>query len=119
VTVAPCVLVVDDDPSIRALYRAIFSDEGYRVETAVNGQDALDQLGCAPDLIVLDLAMPFMDGTEFLRQFGLGTHASTPVLVVSAHHGGKTPKGASAVMSKPFDTDTLLGQVSGMLALAI
>jgi CheY-like chemotaxis protein len=114
-----CVLVVDDDPSILSLYRALFGDEGYRVRTAVNGQDALDQLSCAPDLIILDLSMPLMDGAEFLRQLdGLGTHVSTPVLVVSAHRGGKTPKGASAVMWKPFDTDALLGQVSGLLALA-
>ena len=114
-----CILVIEDDPSVRALYRSLLDGEGYRVETAIDGQDGLDQLGCAPDLIVLDLMMPVMDGHEFLRQLaGLPAHSDTPVLVVSAQQHSRPPIGASAVMWKPFDMDALLGQVSGMLALA-
>jgi CheY-like chemotaxis protein len=95
----------------------LFDGEGYRVATATDGQDGLSQLDCGPDLIVLDLMMPVMDGHEFLRRLGaLPVHTDTPVLVVSAQHDGSPPQGASAVMSKPFDTEALLGQVSGMLA---
>jgi CheY-like chemotaxis protein len=113
------VLVVDDDPSIRELYRSMFIDEGYRVESAVDGQDALDRLECEPDLIVLDLAMPWMDGHEFLRRLkGLPARALVPVLVVTAQLRGPKPEGATAIMCKPFDMDALLGQVSRMLTLA-
>ena len=76
--IGPCVLVIDDDPSIRALYTTLLRGEGYRVETAIDGQDGLNQLGCAPDLILLDLMMPFRDGNEFLRRlWRLAKHTHT------------------------------------------
>jgi DNA-binding response OmpR family regulator len=112
-----CVLVVDDDASIRDLYTTLLTDEGYRVETATDGQDGLNQLGCAPDVILLDLMMPFMDGPEFLRRLRrLAKHARTPVIVLSANYTGATYQGAQAVMQKPFDADVLLRCVSGLLA---
>ena len=117
--IGPGILVIDDDPSIRELYTTLLHGEGYRVETAIDGQDGLNQLGCAPDLILLDLMMPFMDGSEFLRRLRrLAKHASTPVIVLSAQYAGATFQGAQAVMQKPFDMDALLGRVSGLLALA-
>jgi CheY-like chemotaxis protein len=120
VTVPPCVLVVDDDPSIRDLYATMFHGEGYRVEMAVDGQDGLDRLSCHPDLIMLDLMMPVMNGQEFLRRLRtLANHATTPVVVVSAANAGATLKGAQGVVQKPFDVEALLGRVSGLLALAI
>jgi DNA-binding response OmpR family regulator len=118
---APCVLVIDDDPNIRSLYATLLQDEGYRVETAVNGQDGLNHLSCAPDLILLDLMMPVMDGHQFLERLrGLAKHRHTPVVVLSAiyAYAGTTMQGAQAVMQKPFDMDALLGRVSGLLALA-
>jgi CheY-like chemotaxis protein len=111
------VLIVDDDPSIRELYTTLFVDEGYQVESARDGLEALDQLECKPDLIVLDLAMPRIDGHEFLRRLvRLPDYAQTPVLVVSAQDGDTIPRGASDVMWKPFEMDALLRRVSGMLA---
>jgi CheY-like chemotaxis protein len=119
VTTAPCVLVVDDDPSIRDLYTTLLHGEGYRVATAVDGQAGLNQLSCGPDLILLDLTMPVMDGREFLRRLRrLAKHASTPVVVLSAHSAAATLDEAQAVMQKPFDLDALLGRVSGLLARA-
>jgi DNA-binding response OmpR family regulator len=119
VSTKQCVLVVDDDASIRDLYTTLFTDEGYRVETATDGQDGLNQLGCAPDVILLDLMMPFMDGPEFLRRLRrLAKHALTPVIVLSANYTGTTYQGAQAVMQKPFDADLLLGCVSRLLKLA-
>jgi CheY-like chemotaxis protein len=62
------LLLVEDDPDHRAVVREVLEDEGYRVETAVHGRDALGRLlaGPPPDLILLDLMMPEMDGFEFL-----------------------------------------------------
>jgi DNA-binding response OmpR family regulator len=115
----PCVLVIDDDPNIRELYTALLHDEGYRVETAVDGQDGLNRLSCAPDLILLDLMMPVMDGHQFLERLrNTAKHQHTPVVVLSAVYAGATLEGAQAVMQKPFEMDALLGRVSGLLALA-
>jgi DNA-binding response OmpR family regulator len=113
------VLVIDDDPSIRELHTTLPRGEAYRVETAVDGQDALNQLGGALDLILLDQTMPFMDGSEYLRRLRRSAkHASTPVIILSAHCAGATFQGEQAVIQKPFDVDALLGRVSGLLALA-
>ena len=112
------ILVVEDDPNIRGLYATLLKDDGYRVAMAVDGQDGLDQLACEPDLIILDLLMPFMDGRQFLRRLrGLKEHRGTPVLVVTAGTEGTAVDGAQAVMQKPFDTDALLLRVSDLLRL--
>lgn len=117
-TDAPRILVVEDDPNIRGLYATLFQDDGYSVAMAVDGQDGLDQLACNPDLIILDLLMPFMDGRQFLRRLrGLAGHRRTPVLVVTAGTDGTTVDGAQAVMQKPFDTEALLRRVSELLRL--
>jgi DNA-binding response OmpR family regulator len=117
-TKAPRILVVEDDPSIRELYATLLQDGGYSVAMAGDGQDGLDQLGCDPDLIILDLLMPLMDGRQFLgRLRGLAGHRRTPVLVVSAVSAGTTVDGAQAVVQKPFDTDALLRRVSDLLRL--
>ena len=111
-----CILVIEDEPSIRSFMRALLGDEGYRVETAVDGLDALQQLECAPDLILLDLRMPVMDGYEFLgRLRNLTTHRRTPVLVVSANINGETIDGAQGILRKPFEVAGLLAQVSALL----
>lgn len=112
------ILVVEDDPNIRGLYATLLRDDGYRVAMAVDGQDGLDQLACEPDLIILDLLMPFMDGRQFLRRLrGLQEHRGTPVIVVTAGTDTTTVDGAQAVMQKPFDTDALLLRVSDLLNL--
>jgi DNA-binding response OmpR family regulator len=115
---SPRILVVEDDPNIRGLYETLLQDDGYQVATAVDGQDGLDQLACDPDLIILDLLMPLMDGRQFLRRLrGLPDHRSTPVLVVTAGNDRATVDGAQGVMQKPFDTDALLTRVSDLLRL--
>ena len=115
--IVPCILIVDDDPIIRDLYTTLLRGEGYRVETAIDGQDGLNQLSCTPDLILLDMMMPYMDGSEFLRRLRrLARYERTPVVVLSADYAGSTLKGAQAVMPKPFDIDELLRRVSGLLS---
>ena len=114
-----CILVIEDEPSIRSFLRTLLRDEGYRVETAIDGLDALQQLGCAPDLILLDLQMPVMNGHEFLgRLRNLRKHDPTPVLVVTANHNGTSIDGAQAILRKPFEVATLLGNVSALLRAA-
>jgi len=63
------ILVVDDEETIRFLYQEELGEEGYAVEVAANGQEALDKLNTFhPDLITLDIKMPAMDGVETLRR---------------------------------------------------
>ncbi|HET8567875.1 MAG TPA: response regulator [Candidatus Limnocylindria bacterium] len=105
------ILAVDDDKDLREFYGALLRDEGHEVLLARDGLEALTQLGSAPDLILLDLMMPVMDGYEFLRRLRehpQGRHV--PVLVVSAAlpPGRDTLRGAQAVLRKPFDFDRML-----------
>jgi CheY-like chemotaxis protein len=81
------ILVVDDDHDIRAALCEILTSEGYRVVHAANGADALSRLHAqdAPNLVLLDLRMPMMDGYEFLRRRDADSSLKgIPVIVVSA-----------------------------------
>jgi CheY-like chemotaxis protein len=106
------VLVVDDDRTTRDLLRLYLANAGYRVSTAVDGDDALQRVRAErPDLITLDLAMPGSDGFSVLRQLASEpAFAGIPVLVVS---GAEEPTralavGAHAVLPKPIQRHTLL-----------
>ena len=66
------ILVVEDDQALNDAYKAILSSVGYNVETSFNGQEALDLLAggsFVPDVILLDLRMPVLDGVGFLREY--------------------------------------------------
>src|SRR5207244_9736802 len=80
------VLVVDDDANARQIISEFLSDEQAEIETAVNGRDALRRLeSFAPDLIILDLMMPEMDGMAFLDVIRRDTrHHAVPVVVTTA-----------------------------------
>ncbi len=115
------ILVVDDDESIRAIMRMFLSDEGFEVFEAANGQAALEVLGAwQPELILLDLRMPVMDGWEFARRYRLipGEHAPIVACVaaldVALDCADLEPAG---VLSKPFDLDELLQAVRSHLPL--
>jgi signal transduction histidine kinase len=113
------ILLVEDDHSIREALRGILEEEGYAVTTAENGRQALEQLGAggAPDLIVLDLRMPIMDGWEFRTvQKSDPRLARIPVLAVSADGSAKAAAiDAEAYLRKPLSTDALLGAISRIL----
>jgi CheY-like chemotaxis protein len=84
----PRVLVVDDEPGLREIANRILTAQGYEVSCAANGNEALARLhsGLRPDLILLDLMMPVMDGWEFLRrQKQDESLASIPVVVISSN----------------------------------
>lgn len=76
------ILLVEDDSAINDSFSILLHQEGYHVEVAFNGQEALDLLTTyQPDLILLDLLMPVMDGKEFLKAFANPTHI--PIIVFS------------------------------------
>lgn len=108
------ILVVDDEPDIRATVQAMLEIEGYEVAVAANGADALAAIEReAPDLILLDMRMPVLDGWGFaaeLRRRGL----AIPVVVMTAARDAArwaAEIAAPAFVSKPFRFDDLLRAV--------
>ena len=79
------ILLVDDEDSIHLLYREEFEEEGYEVHSAMTGEEALGQLNIVnPDLIILDINMPGMNGIEALRQIK-EINPAIPVILCSAY----------------------------------
>ena len=114
------VLVVDDEPSVAQVVVDALADEGYEVRWAANGREALAVLGAwLPDLIVLDLMMPVMDGRAFrAAQRRLpGAAARVPVLVLSGMREARATAEAlgAAALTKPFDLDDLVATVDRLL----
>ncbi len=85
------ILVVEDDQALNDAYQAILSSVGYDVVTAFNGQEALDELRDmkSPDVILLDLRMPVLDGVGFLREYRPKEHPETTVVVFSNYDSHK------------------------------
>jgi CheY-like chemotaxis protein len=109
------VLLVEDDPDIRASLEEALEWEGYRVVTAANGRDALARLPrmARPCLILLDLMMPVMNGWEFADALEKNDRlAAIPIVVVTAFadQAGdkKSSIGTGEVVRKPVDLDVLL-----------
>jgi CheY-like chemotaxis protein len=112
------VLVVDDDTELRHLAASVLSSNGYRVVEARHGREALGRLVSeTPDLVVLDLEMPVMDGWEFCaeQQRLPGGHLATiPVLLLTGADGADGHAAtlrAAGLLKKPFDPDRLLGAI--------
>jgi DNA-binding response OmpR family regulator len=104
------ILLVDDEESIQLLYREEFVDEGYAVIAAMNGDEALAKFQAdKPDLVILDIQMPGMNGIEVLRQMKM-MDPGTPVILSSAYHEYKQDLGAWAsdeYVVKSADIDDL------------
>ena len=113
------ILIVDDEPNIRGFLKLALEDEGYRVETAADGQDALDKVRRnPPDAVLLDLVMPGVDGWSFLAtRRTLSAECRCPVLVMSAVGGWNLARelGASGFLAKPFDVEVLLAKLASVL----
>ena len=117
-----CILVVEDDDAIRDLIADILDNAGYRVERAADGLQALVKVRAArPDVVVLDLMMPIMDGWTFMEQFRqIPDSIGTPVVVTSAyrtHNQGETARKlkVQAYLAKPFDVAMLIGVIKSLL----
>ncbi len=107
------VLVVEDDADARYLSTELFRGAGFAVREAEHGRRALDVLlieRWRPDIIVLDVAMPVMDGLTFLARKREADLPAIPVVIVSASFTGPIA-GAECVLSKPVDPDVLLRAV--------
>ena len=110
----PRVLVIDDDVSLSRLVRAILRTADYEVAQAFNGIEGLEVVSREhPDVIVLDLQMPQMDGRGFFRELR-ARGDQTPVLVSSSFGARSAQKelGAEGSIEKPFDPDALVAAVT-------
>jgi two-component system KDP operon response regulator KdpE len=116
------VLVVDDDAQITRALRINLTARGYEVVTAHDGASALRAAGDAkPDVVVLDLGLPDMDGTEVI--LGLRAWSVTPVIVLSARTDANTKiraldAGADDYVTKPFGMDELMARLRAALRRA-
>ena len=109
------ILVVDDEPAMLGALRTLLSRHGFQVEVAEEGRKGLDAfVRHRPDLILLDMALPDMDGLEVIRE--VRANANTPIVVLSVK-GAERDKvaaldlGADDYLTKPFGVDELLARV--------
>jgi len=116
------ILIVDDEPRYVRLVEINLQTEGYQVRTASNGQEAVEAVAAdQPDLILLDVMMPDMDGPATLRRLRELPHLmSTPVIFMTAkvrasEVGEYQAMGALGVIAKPFDPMTLADQIRDIL----
>jgi DNA-binding response OmpR family regulator len=116
---AQTILVVDDEAKLRSMIRVYLEQEGFRVVEAANGRDALFVARHEkPDLILLDLMMPEMNGTEFMRVHS--REAETPVIMLTAKVEDQDKivgleLGADDYVTKPFNVRELLARVRAVL----
>jgi len=109
------VLVVDDEPAIREVLALLLADEGYRVLTACDGQEALDYLALhRPDVIVSDIRMPRLHGLTLVERIR-ADRVATPVILISTWRPPSDLPGVRFV-AKPFDLDDLSAMVAESLA---
>jgi len=105
------ILVVDDDPSILETVKVILDLEGYTVETAINGADALEKVGRSrPALVLLDMRMPVLDGWGFAREMKARGVKVPIVVMTAAQDAGRWAAEIGAVdfVAKPFEIPDLL-----------
>jgi two-component system KDP operon response regulator KdpE len=117
--VGPSVLAVDDEPHVLQALSALLESRNYRVRTAPSGALALELLATErPDAVLLDLAMPGMDGTEVCRR--VRAWSQVPILILSArtdeqHKVRALDAGADDYITKPFSTPELLARLRAAL----
>jgi len=118
----PIILVIEDYSDNRTLLSALLRAKGYKVVEARDGKEGLLQANrITPDLILMDLAMPEMDGVEATRQLRRrNALARTPIFAISAYATGGVKKdalaaGCAEVFIKPVDIESLLGKIRATL----
>jgi two-component system, cell cycle response regulator DivK len=122
---APLILIVDDIEDNRVLYAEYLAHHGMRVDEAVDGEDALEKIATLlPDLVVMDLSMPRLDGWEATRRIKANAEwRHIPVLVVTGHALEQDVRrareaGCDALCTKPCLPEDLLAHVNELLATA-
>lgn len=116
------ILIVEDDEDLHLLYRLYLQGEAYEVIQARNGEEGLDCVAAGrPDLIILDMIMPVMDGEEFIQKLRFERKV-TDVPVIIASVNDKFPPallektGVRTVLKKPFAIEVLLREIKAALA---
>ncbi|MBI1877251.1 MAG: response regulator transcription factor [Chloroflexi bacterium] len=116
------VLVIDDEPALLRLLESVFSEAGYQIYTSTNGPEGLRQFyTCQPDLVILDLMMPEMDGWEICSQ--IRRLSDVPVIMLTAMiHDDEIIRGltcgADEYVTKPFNSAVLLARAQALLRRA-
>jgi CheY-like chemotaxis protein len=118
---SPTALLVDDDPDARIIYAGYLRWQGWRVVTAVDGRVALDKVKeLIPEVVVLDLAMPRVDGWTVLKELRASSWtAHIPVVVLTAKDGARDEAfraGCNAYLVKPCPPEVVWMQLCGLFA---
>ena len=107
------ILLVDDEPAIVRAVRANLGSRGFRVDVAESGSEALERVESHPDLILLDLGLPDLDGLDLIRTLRSRAHA--PIIVLSARGARDKVRaldlGADDYLTKPFGVEELLARI--------
>ena len=113
----PAVLIVEDDPELRTLYRTALSLAGYSVVAVGDGIDALRRIDAdPPDIVVLDMALPRLGGRDVRLEVGAHVETATiPIVVVTGDARGLNTSDYACVLQKPIDLDTLVRTVERCL----
>jgi two-component system, OmpR family, response regulator MprA len=118
-TAAPRILVVDDDPLVRGTISMFLQTEGYAVQTAADGVEALEQIGREPPAVVLlDMRMPVMDGWTFVHELR-ARDLAVPIIVMTAAQDARRwadELGASAYVPKPVSFPALIARIDQLCA---
>ena len=121
-TSTPTILVIEDYPDSRTLLSSLLRAKGYKVVEARDGKEGLRQVNRSiPDLILMDLAMPEMDGLRATRQLReRHTLARTPIFAITAYGTADVKDdaiaaGCAEVFLKPLDVESLLGRIKATL----
>jgi len=117
------ILVVDDDPDLRRQLRGLLEKDGWVVDEAADGREALDRLAARPSLVLLDLLMPNVDGFEFLAEFRQREEfRSVPVIVLTAKdltpadHDRLRGSIETVLTKGSLDSEQLLAEVGAVMA---
>ncbi len=112
---APCVLIADDEPPIRRFLRTSLAAQGFRIVEAADGRSALEAAAHEkPDLVILDLGLPDINGIEVLRALRAKSDVPVIVLSVRSDEQGKVAAldlGADDYVTKPFGMDELIARI--------
>ncbi|HEX3033350.1 MAG TPA: response regulator [Bacillota bacterium] len=113
------ILVIDDEPQIRKMLRVALSGFGYEVDEAVNGQQGLSQVAVfRPDLVILDMGLPDLDGVEVVRQIREWSGVPVIILSVKEQENDKIAAfdaGADDYVTKPFSMGELVARIRAAL----
>lgn len=113
----PKVLIADDEPALRALLKTNLSFEGFETLTASNGEEALQVIRDeAPDVVLLDVMMPVMDGWQVLEELSKSGNRHTRVILVTAKASSEAQLqgwelGCDEYLTKPFDLDVMIDRI--------